>query len=121
LPQSEALMHTFDATGGALFADPTLPVPTRIRGAYVEGGYDVLRPLRVSHQLVPFARLEYHDTQSAVPEGFERNPTRSVREYTFGASYRPIREVAIKADYQLRNRKLGLDERQVNFGLGFMY
>ena len=121
LPQSEALMHTFNATGSALFADPTLPVPTRIRGAYVEGGYDVLRPLRVSHQLVPFARLEYYDTQSAVPDGFDRNPTRSVREYTFGASYRPIRELAIKADYQLRNRKLGLDERQINFGLGFMY
>lgn len=121
LPQSEALMHTFDAAGAALFADATRPVPTRIRGAYVEGGYDVLRPLGVSHQLVPFARLEYYDTQSAVPEGFERNPTYSVREYTFGASYRPIRELAFKADYQLRNRKLGVDERQINVGLGFMY
>jgi hypothetical protein len=121
LPQSEALMHTFDATGAALFADATRPVPTRVRGAYVEGGYDVLRPLHVSHQLVPFARLEYYDTQSAVPEGFDRNPTLRVREYTFGASYRPIRELAIKADYQLRNRKLGLDERQINVGLGFMY
>ncbi len=121
LPQSEAMMHTFDAAGGALFADPLRPVPSRIRGAYVEGGYDVLRPLGVSHELVPFARLEYYDTQSAVPEGFDRNPTRSVREYTFGASYRPIPEVAFKADYQLRNRKLGLDERQINVGLGFMY
>jgi hypothetical protein len=121
LPQSEALMHTYDAAGAALFADPTRPVPTRIRGAYVEGGYDVLRPLGVSHQLVPFARLEYYDTQSAVPAGFARNPTSSVREYTFGASYRPIREIAFKADYQLRNRKLGVDERQINFGLGFMY
>ncbi len=121
LPQSEALMHTFDATGAALFPDATSPVPTRMRGAYVEGGYDVLRPLGVSHQLVPFARLEYYDTQSAVPDGFDRNPTKSVREYTFGASYRPIREIAFKADYQLRNRKLGLDERQINFGLGFMY
>jgi hypothetical protein len=121
LPQSEALMHTFDAAGNALFADTTRPVASRIRGAYVEGGYDVLRPFGVSHQLVPFARLEYYDTQSAVPEGFAANPTRSVREYTFGASYRPIRELAFKADYQLRNRKLGLDERQINFGLGFMY
>ena len=40
---------------------------------------------------------------------------------TVGELCAAIRELAIKADYQLRNRKLGLDERQVNFGLGFMY
>jgi hypothetical protein len=121
LPQSEALMRTFDASGAALFPDARSPVPTRIRGAYVEGGYDVLHPFGLSHQLVPFARIEYYDTQSAVPSGYEENPTLSVREYTFGASYRPIRELAFKADYQLRNRRLGLDERQINFGVGFMY
>jgi hypothetical protein len=121
LPEAGALMHAYDDAGKPLFADRTKPVPTRMRGAYVEGGYDVLRPFRVSHQLVPFARLEYYDTQSAVPEGFTANPTYSVREYTFGASYRPIREVVLKGDYQLRNRKAGPDETQINFGVGFMY
>jgi roadblock/LC7 domain-containing protein len=121
LPTAAALMHTFDAAGKPLFADATRPVPTRIRGAYVEAGYDVLRPLGVSHQLVPFARLEAYDTQSAVPDGFTANPTYSVREYTFGVSYRPLREVVVKADYQLRNRKAGPDETQINTGIGFMY
>jgi hypothetical protein len=121
LPQAAALMHTFDADGKPLFADAAQPVPTRMRGGYVEGGYDVLRFLGVSHQLVPFGRLEFYDTQAAVPDGFKANPTYSVREYTFGASYRPIREVVVKGDYQLRNRKAGPDETQVNFGVGFMY
>lgn len=121
LPQAKALMHTFDAAGGANFPDRTRPVATVMRGGYVEGAYDVLRPFGVDHQLLPFARLEFYDTQAAVPEGFTANPTFSVREYTFGASYRPIQQVVFKGDYQLRNRKLGLDERQINFGVGFMY
>lgn len=121
LPQAGALMRTWDDAGKPRFADPTRPVPTRMRGGYVEAGYDVLRPFGVSHELVPFARLEAYDTQSAVPQGFTADPTRSVREWTFGASYRPIREVVVKADYQLRNRKAGPDDTQVNFGVGFMY
>jgi hypothetical protein len=120
-PQSEALMHTFDQAGAPRFADPSKPLPTVMRGGYVEGAYDVLRPLGVSHQLLPFARLEFYDTQAEVPKGYTANPTFSVREYTFGASYRPIRQVVVKGDYQLRNRKLGLDERQINLGVGFMY
>lgn len=121
LPQAGALMHTYDDAGKPLFADATRPVPTRMRGAYVEGGYDVFHPFGLSHQLVPFARIEYYNTQSAVPDGFTANPTYAVREYTFGASYRPIREVVVKADYQLRNRRAGPDESQANFGIGFMY
>jgi hypothetical protein len=120
LPEAGALMHTFDQAGKPLF-DSTKPVPTIMRGAYVEGGYDVFHPFGISHQLVPFVRLETYDTQAAVPEGFTANPTYSIREYTFGLSYRPIREVVVKADYQLRNRKAGPDETQANFGLGFMY
>jgi hypothetical protein len=121
MPEAAALMKTYDAKGAPLFPDPSQPLPTRIRGAYVEGGYDVLRFFGVSHQLVPFGRLEFYDTQSAVPAGYTANPTYSVREYTFGASYRPIPEFVVKADYQLRNRKVGTDETQANIGLGFMY
>ncbi|MFO0762864.1 MAG: hypothetical protein U0359_40880 [Byssovorax sp.] len=121
LPQSGALMHTYDAAGTPYFPDRSHPLPTVMRGGYVEGAYDVLRPLGVSHQLLPFARVEFYDTQAEVPEGETPNPTLSVREYTFGASYRPIRQVVLKGDYQLRNRRLGLDERQINFGIGFMY
>lgn len=121
LPESAALMRLTDAAGQRYFNDPSLPVPTLIRGAYVEAAYDVLHPFGVSHQLLPFARLEHYNTQAAVPEGYQENPAFSVREYTFGASYRPIQQVVAKVDYQLRNRKLGYDETQLNFGVGFMY
>jgi hypothetical protein len=120
LPQSDALMLTRDATGKPLF-DPAHPVPTRMVGAYVEGAYDVFHPLGLRHQLLPFARLEHYNTQAEVPDGYRKDPTFNVREYTFGLSYRPIRQVVLKADYQLRNRRAGFDETQLNFGLGFMY
>jgi hypothetical protein len=120
-PESGALMGTFDAAGARLCLDRSSPMPTLVRGAYVEGAYDVLRLLGVSHQLLPFARIEYYDTQAEVPDDFSPNPTYSIREYTFGASYRPIQQLVFKADYQLRNRRLGKDETQMNFGVGFMY
>ncbi len=121
LPEALAMMNTYNAAGQRYFTDRRTPVPTRIRGGYVEGAVDVLHPFHLSHQLLPFARIETYDTQSAVPEGYEKNPTLSVREYTFGVSYRPIQQFVFKADYQLRNRKLGLDETQINFGIGYMY
>jgi hypothetical protein len=121
LPTAGVLMHTFDATGQPLFPDPTQPVATALRGAYVEAGYDVLHPTGISHQLVPFARLEAYDTQAAAPQGFTGNPTYNVRELTFGASYRPIREVVVKADYLLRRPQSGPDQTQISAGIGFMY
>src|SRR5262249_4500153 len=65
-----ALMDAYDSGGHPLFADPTKPVPSVMRGAYAEAGYDVLHPARLSHQLVPFVRFEAYDTQAAVPQGF---------------------------------------------------
>lgn len=121
LPESRALMASYNEAGALAFPDPKLPVPTIVRGAYVEGAYDVLRPIGLSHQLLPFARIEHYNTQAEVPEGYEKNPTLSIREYTFGLSYRPIQQIVFKFDYQLRNRKLGPDETQVNLGAGFMY
>lgn len=120
LPESGAQMAAYDASG-ARIGDPTKPIPTLIRGGYVEAAYDVLRPFRLSHQLLPFIRLEGYDTQAKVPDGYKANPAFNIRELTFGLSYRPIQQIVVKADYQLRNKSMGLDQSQVDFGIGFMY
>ncbi|MGK3962164.1 hypothetical protein WMF38_54800 [Sorangium sp. So ce118] len=121
LPEARALMVSFNESGAPNFIDPTSPVGARIRGGYVEAAFDVLRPLGLGHELLPFARLEAYDTQSAVPEGYAANASYDVRELTLGASYRPTQGVVVKADYQLRDRALGFDQTQLNLGLGFMY
>lgn len=121
LPEAAALMGTHDEAGTRLHADPLSPVPTRIRGAYLEAAYDVLHPFGVSHQLLPFARIERNDTQVSVPDGYAPNPTHVVRDLTVGLSYRPIPQIVLKTDLVLRDRLLGVDESIVGLGGGFMY
>jgi hypothetical protein len=121
IPNASALMSAFDAEGKPVHDDADAPVPEVMRGGYVEVAYDVLKPFGVTHQLLPFARMEAYDTQAAVPEGFRADPSRKVREATFGLSYRPIQQIVVKTDYQLRSRRSGARENQIDFGLGFMY
>jgi hypothetical protein len=92
-----------------------------VQGGYVELGYDVFHELHLGHQLVPFVRLETYDTQAAVPKGYEKNPFLDVDEMTAGLSYRPIAQLVFKADVQLRDRRLGYDELQLDGGLGYMF
>lgn len=122
LPKSGALMASHRSDGSPLFPPGSGPVPTRMLGGYVEVAYDVLRWFATTEQqFLPFVRVEAYDTQAAVPNGASRDPLRSVRELTFGLSYRPIQQVVVKLDGQLRNRKRGLDERQINAGLGYVF
>jgi hypothetical protein len=127
LPAAGALMEACSApppTGGKsapLVGSATQPLGSHLRGAYVELGYDVLHPFHVSHQIVPFARLEGYDTQVAVPKGYTANQAYNLREFTFGVGYRPIREVVVKTDYLLRFPESGPKQTQLSFGIGFMY
>lgn len=121
LPGAGALMSSVDAKGHPYFPDRSEPVPTKMRGGYAEVGYDVLHPFGLSHQLVPFARGEFYDTQAAVPAGFIRDRRRDARVLTAGLSYRPIQQLVFKTDVQLRDFKAGPAQSQLDFGLGFMY
>lgn len=122
MPEAGALMNARRADGSLLFpnADRTGAVPTRMHGGMVEVAYDVLRFADSSHQLLPFVRAETYDTQSAVPDEFLPNRSLSVQEWTFGLSYRPIRQLVFKTDVQTRDRRSGLDELQINAGMGYM-
>jgi hypothetical protein len=124
LPESGALLTARRSDGSLYFPDPSASgvPPTRIAGAYAEVAYDVLRVFaETEHALLPFVRLEWYDTQSAVPDGYARDPRFGVVETTFGLTYRPIAQVVFKMDYALRDRRLGLDEKQLSFGFGYMF
>lgn len=131
-PEAGALMRANRDADGVVapyFADTTVgpnassgPLATRIQGGYVELAYNVLRFVPgTEQQLLPFVRLEYLDTQAAVPAGFDRNGRLLIHELTAGLSYRPIQQVVLKSDIQLRDRHFGLDEMAINFGLGYMF
>jgi hypothetical protein len=125
LPRSGALLDARRADGSFYFPSPTETgaVPNRTQGGYVELACDVLYFLAPgsAQQLLPFVRAERYDTQAAVPRPFLPRGELRVNELTMGLQYLPIRQLVAKADVQLRDRRYGLDELQINFGLGWMF
>lgn len=77
-------------------------VGERLRGAYVEAGYDVLQVLAPGSRstLTPFVRVETLDTQHAVPAGFASKSSTDNDIVTFGVSYQPIDSIVVKLDYE---------------------
>jgi len=97
---------------------------SRVLGGYAELGYDVLPLLAATDQAaVLFARYEYQDLHAAVPAGGQRNPALESDGVVAGVTYKPLPNVALKADYQWKRSKApgatALD--QVNLGAGFVF
>ena len=80
------------------------PVSSQSRGAYLEVAYDVLALLapRSSQGLTAFTRFDYADTQADVPAGFAARMEFRRYSEVLGLVYRPIPQVALKADYRFR-------------------
>jgi hypothetical protein len=81
-----------------------VPVSSQSRGAYLEVGYDVLRLLapKERQSLTAFVRGEYVDTQADVPAGSEAKLEFRRYSAVAGLVYRPIPQIALKADYRRR-------------------
>ncbi len=94
----------------------------RLKGWYVEGGYDVLRPVRSTrHQLIPFVRYEQIDTQDAVPAGFASNPATDQTIVALGAAWKPIPNLVVKGDYQVRRNAADTGVNQWNVAIGYVF
>jgi len=97
-------------------------VGSRLAGGYLELSYDVLsRAGTPGRSLLPFVRIEAYDTQRRVPAGYERNPANDARDLTVGLCFKPIDQLAIKADYQHSSNaaRSGVDEAHVALGYIF--
>jgi hypothetical protein len=107
------------------------PVARQLLGGYVELGYDLLHPVprqrlrwAAGFQLWAFARYERTDTQLDVVEGLwgGRQPGTDRTVYTAGLVFRPILEVALKVDWQLRHTEVPGSTRQaINAGLAYQF
>lgn len=93
-------------------------------GGYLEVGYDVLPLLlpETEQSLAPFARFEKVDTQFEVPSNVPENAAASQTQWVAGLTWKPVRQVAFKADYSwLRNEADvgGRDEVKLGVGCSF--
>jgi hypothetical protein len=96
-------------------------VGERLTGWYVQGGYDVLRRLGTSQQLLPYLRYEKLNTQDAVPDGFTANPANDRTIVSLGLAWKPLLNVALKADYQIHRNEADTGVNQVNLNLGYLF
>jgi hypothetical protein len=97
---------------------------SRITGGYAEAAYDLLSLVapRGESRLNAFVRHERYDTHAAVPVGTLRDPELARRLTTIGLVYKPIYNVALKADYQIRRNGAHTGEDQVaRLGLGYQF
>ena len=93
----------------------------RLTGWYVEGGYDVLHSVATRNQLIPYLRYEQINTQEKVPSGFSANPATDRTITTVGVMWKPITNVAAKADYQIQENQARTGIDQLNLSLGFLF
>lgn len=90
-----------------------------LRGWYVQAGYDVLRSS--TQQLLPYVRYESMNTQQNVPAGFSANPALDKSATTIGAMWKPITNIAVKADYTLDSNQAETGINQFNVSLGYLF
>jgi thiamine biosynthesis lipoprotein ApbE len=90
-------------------------------GGYGHIGYDVLRGTGTTHQLFPYVRYEFLNTQAEVPEGFATNPARERTAILLGASWKPVPQVAVKADYQLHSNQANTGRNQFAMVLSYLF
>lgn len=118
----------------AFDAAPPTDVGKKARGWYAEAAYDVMPLIKPMSEaaLTPFVRYEDYDTHHEVFSGVTKDPTQHRKITTLGVGYKPIHNVVIKADYQIRDtdsnlpegKGTGLDENKIdqfNLGVGFIF
>jgi hypothetical protein len=96
---------------------------SRVRGAYVEGAFDLMSLFARENQLIPFVRYELLKFHDRVPSGTARNPSLDVDLVTAGVTYKPMPMVALKADWNWRRTQAASNpvSRAVNVGAGFVF
>jgi len=91
-------------------------------GGYVEAGYDVLSLIPSTRMaLIPFARYERFNTQVAVAPGATVDQANLQTNVYLGANFKPIPQVALKVDYDIRTNAARTGRNQLNFALAYLF
>ena len=113
-----------DAGAIGLAIDPSgaTAIGSRTRGWYGEVAWNILSLLgKGDRDLSPFVRYEALDTQASVAPGFARDAENDRTVRTYGVTWRPIPNIAIKADFQDAGNRAGTAVDQFNVALGYLF
>jgi hypothetical protein len=93
----------------------------RLLGWYVQAGYDVLRSSSSTQALIPYVRYERLNTQDQVPGGFAVDPATERTITSLGVAWKPLPNIALKADYQIQTNEARTGINQLNAALGYLF
>ena len=98
-------------------------VAEKMRGGYVQFGYDLLSqaPGAGGVGLTPYLRYEKVDTHTALAAGFTRDPGRNNTYTTFGIELKPIPNIVLKVDHMWVNNAVDSGVNQYNFHVGYAF
>ncbi|MEJ2109261.1 MAG: hypothetical protein P8Z37_04980 [Acidobacteriota bacterium] len=96
-------------------------VRTTIGEVHVQFGYNVLSQHMDRLRLTPYYRFEKLNTQSRVPEGYDKDPARDREIHTAGLEFRPITNIVIKGEHQWNRNQAGTGINQFNINLGYNF
>ena len=121
--QARGLFTTISNSRGGVDALPLGSAPrevgTKQFGGYLEAGYDLLRGGKQA--LIPFLRWERLNTQSEVVSGVVADGANDQTVLTVGVNYKPIPNIAVKADYQKIENHARTGRNQFNIALGYYF
>jgi hypothetical protein len=109
------------ALNAALDLDGDESVGEKLKGYYLQLGYDVLAGRGGARALIPYARWETYNTQDEVPAGFRANAANDVESLTLGVAYKPIEQLILKVDHQNVDNKAGTGADRFNVLLGYVF
>ena len=101
--------------------DEARAVGLKATGGYLEAGFDVFNGRCGRQALIPFLRLERLNTQKEVALGEGVDPASARRITTVGLSYKPLPQVAVKADFMKVQNEARTGRNQFNLALGYYF
>lgn len=102
-------------------ADPAFQAGTRQWGGYLEAGYDALARTGSRQALIPFVRWERINTQAEVVAGAGVDPANDRSILTGGLSWKPIPQIALKADVSRIQNGARTGRNVISVALGYEF
>lgn len=96
-------------------------IGTQQRGHYAEVGYDTLSRISNRQALIPFVRVERLERQAEVAAGVNKDLSLSERITTAGVVFKPIPQIAVKADFSWIRNDARTGRNQATLALGYYF
>lgn len=100
-------------------ADPAREVGTQQWGGYLEVGYDLLKGAKQA--LIPYVRYERLNAQQEVVPGILALAGQDRTVVTTGLAFKPIPQVAVKADWTRDDNRARTGRNQFSLALGYTF